>query len=111
MLRTRERLLVRHGGRARLRSKHGVGNDHAGAKLGLKFDVVLAPAFIDLSGHRFREDVVLPGLDAGEYCASDFTRTRLWPIDALSHVSVNRARVRAVDADAPLAQFAAKAEG
>src|SRR5262245_34806988 len=103
--------LVRRGGRARLRPKHGVGDDHAGAKLGLDFGVALAPALVHLPGHRFWEDVVLPSLDAGEGRARDFARTRLWPIDASGHVRVNRARVRSVDADAPLAQFTAEAQG
>src|SRR5262249_31226621 len=93
--------IVRRGGRARLRSKHGVRDDHAGAKLGLDLGVALAPALVHLPGHRFWEDVVLSGLDAGECRARDFARTRLRTIDAPCHVRVNRAWVCSVDADAP----------
>ena len=34
------------------------------------FGVALAPALVHLPGHRFGEDVVVPGLDAGEYLRS-----------------------------------------
>ena len=84
------RTRVRLGGRARLRSKHRVGDDHAGAKLGLDFGVALAPALVHLTAHRFWEDVVVPSLDTGERRARDFARTRLWPIDAFGHVPESR---------------------